>query len=85
MIAIVGCVMSKDLTYAVEQRLRFIDFLLHEYGQVKRKAITGYFGIGSAAASRDFGAYKKLCPENMLYAPETMCYVKSPGFVRHWG
>ena len=48
---------GKDMTYAVEQRLRFIDFLLHQYGVLNRSAIMDYFGISQPCATRDIQEY----------------------------
>ena len=33
------------MRYAIEQRLRLIDFLLHQYGSVNRSALEDYFGV----------------------------------------
>lgn len=32
------------MNYAVQQRLRFIDFLLYHYGRINRSVIMDYFG-----------------------------------------
>ena len=72
------CVMP----YAVEQRLRLIDFLLFQYGRVNRSAIMDYFGIGAATATRDFKAYKKLCKGNMVYDDFDKAYYKTHHFKR---
>lgn len=72
------------MPYAVEQRLRLIDFLLSQYGRVNRSAIMDYFGIGSATATRDFKAYKKLCKGNMVYDDFDKAYYKTHHFKRVW-
>ena len=72
------------LTYAVEQRLRFVDFLLAQYGHVKRAALIDYFGIGEATATRDFGAYHQIAPGNMALNPADKTYYRTTAFVRVW-
>ncbi len=72
------------MPYAVEQRLRFIDFLLSQYGHVNRSAIMDYFGIGAATATRDFKAYKGICIENIVYCDATKSYYRSNCFKRAW-
>ena len=72
------------LTYAVEQRLRLVDFLLAQYGHVKRAALMDYFGIGEATATRDFGAYHEIAPGNMALNPSDKTYYRTTGFARVW-
>lgn len=72
------------MKYAVEQRLRFIDFLLAQYGHVNRSAIMDYFGIGEATATRDFGEYKKLKSSNLVYNGNDRTYYKTQFFERVW-
>lgn len=72
------------MKYAIEQRLRLIDFLLAEYGHVNRSAIMDYFGIGEATATRDFKEYKKLHPDNMIYSGNDRAYYKTQHFKRVW-
>lgn len=68
------------MNYAVEQRLRMIDFLLNQYGKVNRKALMEYFGIGEASATRDFRLYEKKHPNNSVYDSSSKFYVKAPLF-----
>ena len=72
------------MPYAVEQRLRFIDFLLSQYGHVNRSAIMDYFGIGAATATRDFKAYKGLRKDNVIYDDVDKSYHRSNRFKRVW-
>ena len=72
------------MPYAVEQRLRLIDFLLSQYGHVNRSAIMDYFGIGAATATRDFKAYKGLCKDNVIYDDVDKSYHRSNRFKRVW-
>lgn len=78
-----GCARS-PLTYAVEQRLRLVDFLLAQYGHVKRAALMDYFGIGEATATRDFGAYHEIAPGNMALNPSDKTYYRTNAFARVW-
>lgn len=78
-----GCA-RLPLTYAVEQRLRLVDFLLAQYGSVKRSALMDYFGIGEATATRDFGAYHDIAPGNMALNPSDKTYYRTNAFVRVW-
>ena len=72
------------MPYALEQRLRLIDFLLAQYGYVNRSALMDYFGIGAATATRDFKAYKNICKENVIYDDVDKAYHKSNRFKRVW-
>lgn len=75
---------SLKLSYAVEQRLRLIDFLLAQYGHVKRAALMDYFGVGEATATRDFGVYHEIAPGNMALNPSDKTYYRTNAFVRVW-
>ena len=70
------------MSYAIEQRIRFIDFLLHQYGYVNRGAIIDYFGIGPATATRDFVLYQQKAPGNTLYDSKTKTYRATHTFKR---
>ncbi len=74
----------KKLKYAVEQRLRFIDFLVDHYGSINRAALTDYFGISVPQASADIADYLELAPVNMMYNPILRSYVKGLEFKRVW-
>ena len=76
--------MKNRNTYAVEQRLRMIDFLLANYGQINRCAIEDYFGISKPQASNDFRAYMEQAPGNMVYCNARKAYITGPSFVRCW-
>lgn len=71
-------------SYAIEQRLRLIDFLLHQYGTVNRSALTNFFGISMPQAAHDFKTYREQAPGNMVYAPRDRCYVRTNCFERAW-
>lgn len=73
---------TEPRTYAVEQRLRMIDFLLHEYGHVNRTALVEWFGISTAQASHDIGEYQHLSNFNATYDKGARRYVRAEGFRR---
>jgi len=70
------------MNYAIEQRLRLIDFLLNHYGSVSRSELTDYFGIAAAQATRDFSQYNKLAPGNALINQSSKKWVRSDTFGR---
>lgn len=70
------------MNYAIEQRLRFIDFLLHHYGSVGRAEIVDYFGLGTATVTRDFAMYADLYPGNLALNNVSKRYVKTETFQR---
>ena len=72
------------LKYAVEQRLRFVDFLLHQYGCVNRSAIVDYFGLSVPQATKDLKDYMKMAPDNMRYSNTQKVYLRNPEFYRIW-
>jgi hypothetical protein len=75
--------MGKDgITYAVEQRLRFIDFLLYQYGVLNRSASMEYFGISSPQASRDIQDYIAMAPGNIAYDKTAKAYLRGAKFKR---
>lgn len=74
--------MENKPTYAVEQRLRFIDFLLCHYGTLNRSAIMDYFGISMPQAALDIAAYIKHAPNNTVYDKSAKTYRKTADFSR---
>lgn len=75
---------DKPITYARQQRLRMIDFLLAQYGHVNRSAIMDFFDISMPQVSLDFQLYQALAPENMAYDLSQRRYVKGPNFKRFY-
>lgn len=63
------------LTYAMEQRMRFIDFQLFHYGKITRRHLIDFFGVTSATATRDFALFDELYP-----GQARLCNV-----TKHWG
>ena len=74
--------MSDKPTYAVEQRLRFIDFLLMHYGTLNRIAIMDYFGVSKPQAAIDIREYLSIAPENAIYDKSAKTYRRTEGFKR---
>lgn len=70
------------MNYAVEQRLRFLEFLVVHYDSVGRDQLVDYFGISPPQATRDFRAYKDLAPNNLLFDEVAKRYKKSHQFKR---
>ncbi|MRI43121.1 hypothetical protein D5301_12845 [Stenotrophomonas sp. MH181796] len=76
---------DRKLTYAVEQRLRLIDFLLARYGRVNRGALMDYFGISMPQASLDLQHYQERTGSGQIrYDATTRAYVCDAGFKRCW-
>ncbi len=71
-------------SYAIEQRLRLIDFLLAQYGYVNRSALLDYYGISMPQASADIGAYLAETPYNAVYNGTTKRYERTDNFKRVW-
>lgn len=71
-------------TYAIEQRLRLIDFLLANYGHVGRPQLQDYFGISAPQASNDLATYQALASGNMAYDSTVRAYVATADFQRYW-
>lgn len=72
------------MKYAVEQRLRFIDFLLAQYRHVNRSAIIDYYGLSVPQASADLKQYMDLAPHNVVYNGTTKRYEATAKFERIW-
>jgi len=72
------------ISYAVEQRLRFIDFLLAHYGTINRSALVDYFGISVPQASADIKQYLLLAPGNAVYDPSVKVYRHPANFKRYY-
>lgn len=75
--------MEKDrLTFALAYRLRFIDFLLAEYGTINRRIICSYFALSMPQASHDFATYQQIAPRNMEYDAHAKLYRRTRYFER---
>ncbi|WP_075677655.1 hypothetical protein [Stenotrophomonas sp. TD3] len=76
---------KRKFTFAVEQRLRFIDFLLAQYGRVNRSALMDYFGISMPQASIDLQQYLEHAGHGqMRYDASAKAYVRNEEFKRCW-
>lgn len=60
---------------AQRERLVYIDFRLYFTGAVSRTDLMDRFGVGAAAATRDFAQYRDLAPENTELDTVTKHYV----------
>lgn len=69
-----------SMNYAIEQRLRLIDFLLEHYGHVGRPELCAFFGISSPCASNDIGMYNEANPDNARYDFKSKRWVRSATF-----
>lgn len=72
------------LKYAVEQRLRFVDFLVDHYGTINRGALIDYFGISMPCASNDIRDYISMAPNNLIYDKSAKAYMRAASFERVW-
>jgi hypothetical protein len=66
--------------YAIEQRIRFIDFMLAHYEYINRQHICDFFGVSEPTATRDFALYKSLRPTNMCLDNSSKNYMKTTAF-----
>jgi hypothetical protein len=75
-------VTNDKLTFALAYRLRFIDFLLAEYGTINRHAICDYFGLSMPQATNDIATYNEIAPGNTTYDMKAKTYRRTRDFVR---
>lgn len=68
--------------YAIAQRHRMIDLLLHLYGHINRSALVEVFGISVPQASIDLRDYLRRAPGNARYDKTERRYVRCPAFKR---
>lgn len=73
---------APKLNYAVEQRLRLIDFLVAHYDSVGREQLVDFFGISLPQATRDFREYRRIAPGNLIFDDSAKRYRKSLNFKR---
>lgn len=69
-----------SLNYAIEQRLRLIDFLLEHYGHVGRPQLCAFFGISTPCASADIALYNEGSPGNAAYDFSLKRWVRTETF-----
>jgi predicted DNA-binding transcriptional regulator YafY len=70
------------MNYAVEQRLRLIDFLLLHFSSVSRAELMDYFGTSEVTATRDLTLYRQQNPGNAILDQSSKRYVRAPNFKR---
>jgi hypothetical protein len=70
------------LTYAMEQRMRFIDFQIFHYGHITRRHLIDFFGVTSATATRDFALFIELYPNQIKLHTLTKLYVPTKQYSR---
>lgn len=68
------------MRYAVEQRMRLIDFLLLHYGHFGRAELIDFFAISEPCASRDISLYNQEYPGNAVYDPSRRRWVRAETF-----
>lgn len=68
------------MNYAVEQRMRFIEFIVDNFEFVRPAHVSEYFGLASAQATRDISMYSRLAPNNIFYLPSEKKWVKKNNF-----
>ena len=75
---------AKPISYAVEQRLRLIDFLFAHYNRVNRSALVDYFGISVPQASADIQLYLKSAGDGVVYDVKNRSYAATLTFKRQY-
>ncbi len=69
-----------EYSQAQRERLVYIDFRLYFTGTVSRTDLMDRFGVGAAAATRDFAQYREIAPENTELDTVTKHYVMRETF-----
>lgn len=69
-----------NLSQKQRDRLAFIEFRLWFLGDACRRDLMERFGIAPAVATRDFGAYKELAPNNIDFDGRRKVYIPKLGF-----
>ncbi|PYG78466.1 MULTISPECIES: WYL domain-containing protein [unclassified Pseudomonas] len=64
-----------DYSQAQRERLVYIDFRLYFTGVVSRNDLMDRFGLGAAAATRDFAQYREIAPTNTELDTVSKLYV----------
>lgn len=66
--------MTKEIKWAVEQRLKFIEIFLGKKGRINREDITKKFRVSEKTAQNDLAAYRERNPKSIKYSAKTKCY-----------
>lgn len=70
-----------QFTHNQRERLAYIEFKLYFFGRVGRQDVMDRFGVAPAGATRDFGFYKELAPDNIAFDNVSKVYIIRDGFV----
>jgi hypothetical protein len=62
------------------ERLKFIEFRAYFLGEIKRSDIMDYFGVGSAAATRDLALYRMHSKDGILLDQKSKVYEPASNF-----
>lgn len=66
---------TEDLSFAIKERLQYIEFLLQFRGWLSRADLVSKFSMSAPAATRDFRKYKEIAPENLDFDDSQKRYV----------
>lgn len=66
---------NENLSFAVKERLQYIEFLLQFRGWLARGDLVDKFDISAPAATRDFRKYKELAPNNLDFDDSGKKYI----------
>lgn len=69
-----------EMSQSQRDRLAFLELRLRFVGEFRRQDLVERFGIQSAAATRDIGQYKELCPRNLEYDTKRKVYARADWF-----
>ena len=69
-----------EYSQAQRERLVYIDFRLYFTGTASRTDLMDRFGVGAAAATRDFAQYREIAPQNTELDTVTKHYVMRETF-----
>ncbi|WP_177168692.1 helix-turn-helix transcriptional regulator [Thorsellia anophelis] len=69
-----------DVPQSTRNRLAFIDYLLHFYGEANRNDIISRFNIFPNQVTKDYIHYRNLAPKNIAYDKQRKVHVRTPTF-----
>ena len=64
----------ESLSYTQRERLAYIDFRLHFFGQIGRPDLASRFGVAPAGATRDLALYREIAPQNIEFDGSNKIY-----------
>lgn len=76
--------LNRNINGALQQRLRFIDFLLDHYGYFKRGMVADYFGLSTPQVSMDVQVYLDVTGGMAVYNLSARRYERAANFKRTW-